>query len=968
MRIPEQSAPSLLTPRLRKLLVAALALAAFMLANSIYLLGNRLAETLDWRYFSSDATALPLLFQSMILAHTGAGLLTVTLFLIFAATHLLKVWQRRHKASVVTGLLYVAAGLMLAVTGLFILTDAASQDNRWIWWLHVLTALLLPVGYIAHRIVSYVKPAPARFIRFAGVTGLLALLLVIWHGSTSRNINQAHRAQQGLEKQLPAGPGARDRDVTLFSNNAFVAAGYVPPASPFFPSAATTTSGGFIGASTITQPKPGMLHALKSDLDKYGFANEVLIGAATCDRCHQDIVAQWSTSAHRFASFNNPFYEATVQDLRDNADESNYWIREHSKYFPQPEGGVGRVKSKWCAGCHDPALMFSGNMDRAIDRWSLDAQAGLTCMACHAIDKIHDQTGNGNYNIADNQADPYMFSEANKGTVGAFLHDAILKSKPLVHKTQMLKPFFRESNYCATCHKVSLTLPVNNYRWLRGQNEFDNWHDSGVALNASRTFYLPAEKRVCQDCHMPPELAFRGDVSARDGTVKSHRFLAANTALPFVRGDHETIARIEAFLQFEKLGVDIFALRTPGARPLMAFAHEQTVLPAGAKVTVDVVVRNKGVGHTFPGGTNDSNEAWLEFTLRDEAGNLLAISGQVGEDGRLDPLAHVYKAVILDKDGNGIHRRNAQDIHVTVFANVIAPGTADIAHFEFVVPSGLALKKIHIQARLLWRKFDRSYTEFAYHANPLGFKAFDRVPDLPITEIARHDITLEVAATAPSSPANAELDGDWVRYNDYGIGLLLEGNTRGAAEAFAHVARLQPQSIEGPLNLAKTAVQDGNLSKATGHLNRCEQLSPGEARVAWVWGLVLQETGEYDKAAQAYLRVLEQFPEDRAAWRNLGRTYYLDQQYSAALEAFARVLAIDPEDRIAHYHRMLCFQALGRAGDAQAAREAYEYYQIDESALELTRAYRLEHPGANLMSQKIRTHRLVVELTARPSE
>ena len=92
---------------------------------------------------------------------------------------------------------------------------------------------------------------------------------------------------------------------------------------------------------------------------------------------------------------------------------------------------------------------------------------------------------------------------------------------------------------CLTCHKVSLDVPVNDYRWLRGQNEYDNWHDSGVAQNAARTFYRPRDpitgqpvKKNCQDCHMPLEDAPLGDVSAKDGKVRSHRFIAVNTALP----------------------------------------------------------------------------------------------------------------------------------------------------------------------------------------------------------------------------------------------------------------------------------------------------------------------------------------------------------------------------------------------------------------------------------------------------
>ena len=126
-----------------------------------------------------------------------------------------------------------------------------------------------------------------------------------------------------------------------------------------------------------------------------------------------------------------------------------------------------------------------------------------------------------------------------------------------------------------------------------------------------------------------------------------------------------------------------------------------------------------------------------------------------------------------------------------------------------------------------------------------------------------------------------------------------------------------------------------------------------------VWGGVLREDGRYGQAAQAYRRVLEDFPGDRAAWRELGRTLYLDRRYDEALEALDEVLAIDPEDRIAHYHRMLTLRALGRESEARLAEAAFEHYRIDESAQEMTRAFRQENPGVNLMAQPIHTHVLV---------
>jgi len=681
-----------------------------------------------------------------------------------------------------------------------------------------------------------------------------------------------------------------------------------------------------------------------------------LIGAEGCARCHQDVTEQWSTSAHRFASFNNPFYEATIRDLRTESLESNQWIDAHLDTY-QAIAGPGEVKSKWCAGCHDPALLFTGTMGAVVESASVEAQAGLTCLTCHSIVSIHDQSGNGNYRLDDLGSDGYLFASAGDGTFRRFLHDGALRARPAPHKQRMLKPFFKGSEYCATCHKVSLTEPLNNYRWLRGQNDFDAWEDSGISLNAARTFYLPGAARVCQDCHMPPEPAPLGDLAADSGTVRSHRFLAVKTALPYLRDDTETVARIERFLQDEKLRVDIFALTREGATlPEMDLRETGPALRPGERISLDVVVRNLGVGHTFPGGTNDSNQGWLEVTVEAPDGTTLAVSGALDEDGRLDPSAHVFSALLLDREGRAIDRRNAQDIHVTVFANVIGPGSADIARYELTVPPEMAGSSLRVTARLLWRKFNQGYTVFAFQANPEGFSRFQDVPEIPVTEIERDVVVFPITDEVEGGVSSGSDPQRWILFNDYGIALLGDGNTRLARVAFARVEEMQPSRWDGPLNLAKVALADGDLEGAYQALDRVEALESGNPRAAWVWGQVLQEDGRYEEAVQAYQRVLDSFPGDRATWRALGRTLYLDQQFEAAMTAFSEVLEIDPEDRVSHYHMMLSLRALGREGEAALAEEAYRYYSIDESAQEITRAYRLRDEGANLMAQPIPTH------------
>ncbi|MFQ5490589.1 MAG: tetratricopeptide repeat protein [Phycisphaerae bacterium] len=967
---------SLLTPGQKTWLSIALLLAGLMLANTLYLLANRAAAQIGGavgELFAADPFTVPKTFQVMVLVHTGLGAVAALCMLTFGAAHLPRVWRRRRPRSVASGVAFVICGLLLAATGPFIVYASASDQHNWVWWTHVLAALLVPAAYAVHRTASFVPPVRGSYRRFITLTLVTFTVVLLAHAIGSRGPQLTAEARRAQSKGTYTGPGAKRRDLARFLPEShepvevrqaqWVPASFVPPQSPFFPSAATTTTGDYLPARIITRGDISAPQKLAPDLDTFGFVVREQIGADTCARCHPDVVEQWSRSAHRFASFNNPFYEATVNLVREQALATNDGVAKHIKAFPGAAGREGMIKSKWCSGCHDPAIMLAGKMTEEIDRRSPQAQAGLTCLACHAIDTIHNNTGNGAYNIADEQEDPYIFADAPAGTVRAFLHDVAIKSKPEPHKRQLLKPVFRQPEYCASCHKVSLQESINNYRWLRGQDEYDNWHDSGVALNAARTFYLPPAKRICQDCHMPMEDAPLGDVSAHNGQVKSHRFLAVNTALPFIRGDTETVERTEAFLRQEKLRIDVFALvqSSPDDEdaPVYALDQSKPTLTAGQTVTFDVVVRNVGVGHTFPGGTNDSNQGWIEFTVSDADGQVIAQSGWVGPDGYVDPAAEFFRSVLVDAKSRAIHMRNAQDIRAQVYANVIGPGTAKAVHYRITLPEHLAGESIRVQARLLWRKFDRAYTEFAYRANPDGFKMFDSCPDLPITLICSDEVVLRLADAqdpAAAEPGNPAVD--WQRFNDYGIGLLLQGDTKGAKGAFAEVAKRFPDRLDGHRNLARVAIADGDLPAAYGHLLRCEELVSNDPQTAWFWAVVLQEDGRYVEAASAYQRVLQKFPEDRASWRNLGRTYYLDEKFGQAIDAFERVLEIDPENRVAYYHIMLSARALGDDARADRAQAAYRKYKIDESAEEFTKAYRLQNPQDNLLSQPIHVHEL----------
>lgn len=883
--------------------------------------------------------ALPQFYQVMLLTHLAGGLILAALALLFVFQHIPMAWPRKNASAVTMGITLTVCALLLAVTGLFILTEANSVENRWVFYLHRGLAVLLPFAYIIHRIAAY---SPITKMRLAYSFSIFILILCILLG-----IHQWNRGGLQLSALLfGEGRIAYAAEANeLLPHDPFIP--FTPknlgdPQGKFHPSAVTTTSGGYLPQRQLTLEDVADHDTIASDLEQYGFVKTDSMGAATCKRCHEGIVEQWTRSAHRFSSFNNPFYKASIENLRDEAN--------------------GKQRSQWCGACHDPVMMFGGKMMSDIDPHWPEAQAGLTCLSCHTIDAIHGKEGNGNYNISDAQPSPYLFNESKSG-LKREIHDYLIKAKPTVHKNQMLKPFFRASEYCLTCHKVSLDAPINNYKWLRGQNEYDNWHNSGVARNAARTFYLPENERSCQDCHMPLEAVKAPDVSAKNGKVKSHTFFAANTALPYIRDDEESLRAVESVLKNNSVILDVFAVRSANAPEApIPFSNNGTIDPLpispGDPVLVDVVVRNYGVGHTFPGGTLDSNECWIEFQVRDDNGAVLYESGGMNDSKIVDPAAHFYKVLFVDKDSNPALVRDPQNFHAAIYARAIGPGTADVVSFQFDLPQSWDGKLLTISARLLWRKFNTPFMNFVLQREPL--LAARGKSELPITQISAEFVNVLLSPQSPGigGPGNDDPRPLWMRYNDYGIAHLLQENNHLASWAFQKVDELAPERADGPRNLARIAIQEGAVEEAYRLLEECETRKPGDPQSAWFWGLAKKEEGLYGEAASAFERVLAYFPEDRGAWGQLGRTHYLNGEYEQSLTAYLNLLAIDPEDSVAHYHRMLCYRALGETAKADVAQQAYEKYSIDENAMEFTQRYRLNNPIDNAAAQRIR----VIEL------
>ncbi|MGH8673588.1 MAG: tetratricopeptide repeat protein, partial [Burkholderiales bacterium] len=513
---------------------------------------------------------------------------------------------------------------------------------------------------------------------------------------------------------------------------------------------------------------------------------------------------------------------------------------------------------------------------------------------------------------------------------------------------------------------------MNSYRWIRGFNEYDNWQASGVSGQGARSFYYPAKPQKCVDCHMP--LVPSKDDANVSGFVHSHRFPGANTALPYVNEDRTQLELSQQFLKDGNVSVDIFAISPAGPEaaggegPKAEFATafavgEEAELTHAAGVTgearavtaplgrvdaairrgddarVDVVVRTKKVGHFFPGGTVDAFDVWLELKATDEKGQTLFWSGMV-EDGGKGPVeegAHFYRSLQLDAHGNRINKRNAWATRAVMYVRLIPPGAADTVHFRLRVPDN-AGERVTLDAKLNYRKFSWWNTQFSFagirdpkNPGPVVTPDYDdnryvftgdtskvagkrkEIPDLPIITLAEDTKTLRVLPRSAKAqePQIALEKEDWQRWNDYGIGLFLQGDLKGAEAAFEKITQIDPQNPDGWVNIGRARVQEGDMAGAREVLEKALALKPDLARANYSYARVLKAESKYDEAIARLRQVLAQYPRDRVVRNELGRILFLQKKYADAVKELEAVLSVDPEDLQAHYNLMLCYNGLG---------------------------------------------------------
>lgn len=615
-----------------------------------------------------------------------------------------------------------------------------------------------------------------------------------------------------------------------------------------------------------------------------------------CVSCHEDVGSHWQSSVHSYASFDNPWYRASVDEFRDER---------------------GSHESRFCAGCHDPLLLLSGAIDGEVEPDDDLAYAGITCLVCHGTESTR-ADGNGSYTLTDE---------------AVLVPDPADEDEIAAHRTQLTMTPLRTAELCGSCHRSFSGAEIGNAHHLTGIDDLGDWASSGYS--GAATWHLAsAEPQTCQSCHMPAESASPREMAgARDGSIRSHRWGASHTALAAQLGDAALLEQVQSSLE-DAVTIDVGAVRSGSRRVLLP---REAVLRPSERLVFDVLLENAAAGHRFPGGIRDLQDSWVEVVVRDADGRALATSERRGES---DDGVFSLRATVLDADARPERLHRVHRFSTPAFDRTLGAHDVRAVRYSMKLPKRLALP-LEVQVRLLHRKhapdFQRlaceaSRTErgvaFSYGAEQRGKIAVDPCVAEPVTTVGSTTAWLGRGADARARTGGAARP-DVERLLTQGLALL-HGKQENAHLSKPSIVRaLELAKRDGnPTTLARAWVLRARLAGMQGRPDvsarfaaKAEALIGPHPVLDRVRGDANSRVWRWRKAAESYRRVADASPNDSRAWRDLARAYGSLGRDADALAAAERGLMLRPNDESLLRTRALSLRALRdpRATDAENA-------------------------------------------------
>ncbi len=696
--------------------------------------------------------------------------------------------------------------------------------------------------------------------------------------------------------------------------------------SPFLPSNAMTANGQFINPRSV-------------------------LTAEYCGHCHQESYHQWRQSVHS-NSFRQPWYLKNVNMLID-------------------EKGV--QFSRHCEGCHNPIALFSGDLSQGMPKTRPFEQEGVTCSVCHAIQST-DTTGTGSYVMGV----PAVLVDENGAPVTRPVSDSEILAHLDRHKQAVMRPLLKTAEFCAACHKAAITRSLDDYKWQRAFTVYDEWQGASFTKQSPLPFYRKDTVSTCQTCHMPrqPLAPNAQDAGAKDGTLVSHRWLGGNSLNAAYYKFDEQSKKLVDFLKSGSdgkgvLNVDIFALEKESASSgddapttqIAPLGLTSVSLAPNDTLIADVVIQNKGIGHSLVPEQRDFYESWVDFTVKDSAGKTLAESGFIQPDGNLDPSAHSFTNRLINVKGelNDLHQ--IWHNRVQAYNNTIQSGRSQLVRYRFRLPKTIS-GAVTISATVKYRRFNQHFIDYAI--TQTGLKEPKPYPQ-PILAVATESRTLKIGDNPPSPPLPSE-NPAWMRWNNYGIALLDASQYEAAVQAFQHVADLRPDYADAYTNMAIVEISWERYNDAKPHLAKALSLLHGDPRALYYRAIVERNSGQIQQAITDLQAMLQKYPLAKDGLRELGFSYFQAHDYPQARAEYEKLQAIDPDDLAAHYQLAILYRRLGEKQKAAIESAKFADQKDDPTASIYALEFLRKHPEVASESVVWHTHDLTGDPIKHPAK
>jgi tetratricopeptide (TPR) repeat protein len=668
--------------------------------------------------------------------------------------------------------------------------------------------------------------------------------------------------------------------------------------------------------------------------------------AQYCGHCHQEAYHQWRQSVHS-NSFRAPWYLKNVNMLID-------------------EKGV--QFSRHCEGCHNPVALLSGDLSQGMPKKRPFEDEGITCSTCHSIQST-DATGTGSYVMGI----PAVLVDEHGAPITRPVSDSEILAHLDRHSKAVMRPLYQTAEFCAACHKAAITRSLDEYKWLRAFTVYDEWQGASFTKQSPLPFYRKDKAFTCQTCHMAREPLPAGsqDPGAKDGTLVSHRWLGGNTLNPVYFKYDEQAGKLAKFLRDGPQGtgvlnVDIFGLekeaegsdaRSALIAPLGLASFSLT---AGETLIADVVIQNNGIAHSLIPEQRDFYEAWVDFTVKDGSGKVLAESGFIQPDGHLDPSAHSFTSRLINIKGelNDIHQ--IWHNRVLAYNNSIQSGRSQLIRYRFRLPKDIK-GTVSLTATVKYRRFNQHFIDLA-----MDQPAQKHFPQ-PIVEMASATRTLSIGENKPVASDPSE-NPEWMRWNNYGIGLLDALQYEASVKAFEHVAALRPDYADAYTNMAIVEISWERYNDAKPHLAKALELLPGDPRALYYRAIVERNAGQINEAITDLQSMLAKYPLAKDGLRELGFSYYQQHDYAKAREMYERLQAIDPDDLAAHYQLAILYRRLGDKQKAAVESAKFADQKDDPTASTYALEFLRKHPEVASESVAWHTHDLTGDPVKQPAK